>query len=154
VGVWLKQYHPEITQPQQWTRELGLEWVAAVDRAKVGDYVVFPRQSPRLGQPLLPRSKDKLIGVMRAFFRDCQEWEWIPRRFDPGRLFATPRSIKALIGPDPRTISDDIWARIMWAGLNLTPDDQFPTNAGVPFYRPPQQRDRTIEAGVHPLATG
>jgi len=134
VGVWLKQYHPEITQPQQWTRELGLEWVAAVDRAKVGDYVVFPRQSPRLGQPLLPRSKDKLIGVMRAFFRDCQEWEWIPRRFDPGRLFATPRSIKALIGPDPRTISDDIWARIMWAGLNLTPDDQFPTNAGVPFY--------------------
>ena len=24
----------------------------------------------------------------RTFFRDCQEWEWIPRRFDPARALA------------------------------------------------------------------
>ena len=26
----------------------------------------------------------------------------------------------ALIGPEPRVIADDIWAKLMWAGLNLT----------------------------------
>ena len=31
-----------------------------------------------------------------------------------------PRSIAALIGPDPRVIADEIWAKLMWAGLNLT----------------------------------
>jgi integrase len=134
VGVWLKSHYPEVTQPQQWTRELCLEWVVAVNHIKVGEYVTFPKRVPRLGQPLMPRSKDSYLGAMRIFFRDLQEWEWIPRRFDPGRLFATPRSIKALIGPAPRTISDDIWARIMWAGLNLTSDDLFSTSAGVPFY--------------------
>ena len=168
VGVWLKRHHPEVTQPQQWTRELGLEWVTAIDHMKVGDYVTCPSQFPRLGQPLLPRSKDSYLGAMRAFFRDLQEWEWIPRRFDPGRLFATPRSIKALIGPAPRTISDDIWARIMWAGLNLTSEDLFSSTGGpllpprirqgiggdMALCRAPQRRDRTITIGMHPLAAG
>ncbi|HAG07215.1 MAG TPA: hypothetical protein DCL13_03485 [Peptococcaceae bacterium] len=27
VGRWLQTHHPEVTNPQQWTRELGLEWV-------------------------------------------------------------------------------------------------------------------------------
>ena len=130
VGVWLKRHHPEVIRPQQWTRELGLEWVVAIDRMKVGDYVTCPRQVPRLGQPLLPRAKNNNLSAMRAFFRDLQEWEWIPRRFDPGRLFATPRSIKALIGPAPRTVSDDIWARIMWAGMNLTSEDLFSSAGG------------------------
>ena len=26
----------------------------------------------------------------------------------------------ALIGPDPRVIADEVWAKLMWAGLNLT----------------------------------
>jgi integrase len=133
VGVWLKRHHPEVIRPQQWTRELGLEWVVAIDRMKVGDYVNCLRQVPRLGQPLLPRAKNNNLSAMRAFFRDLQEWEWIPLRFDPGRLFATPRSIKALIGPAPRTVSDDIWARIMWAGLNLTSEDLF-LRTGGPYY--------------------
>ncbi len=57
------------------------------------------------------------------FLRDCQEWGWIPRRFDPGRSLKTPGSIVALMGPDPRVIADDVWAKLLWAGLNLTPDD-------------------------------
>jgi integrase len=133
AGVWLKNYHPDVTRPQQWTRELGLEWVTIIDHMNVGDYVTYPNQFPRLGQPLLPRSKDRYLGATKAFFRDLQEWEWIPRRFDPGRLFATPRSIRALIGPDPRTISDDIWARIMWAGMNLTPEDLFLSAGGLRY---------------------
>jgi hypothetical protein len=62
---------------------------------------------------------------------DLQEWEWIPRRFDPFRAFATPRSIKALIGPAPRTIADDLWAKLLWAGLNLTVAD-LPGHGGAP----------------------
>ena len=60
----------------------------------------------------------------RIFFRDLQEWEWIPRRFDVATALRTPRSINALLGPDPRVIADDIWAKLMWAGLNLTHDDR------------------------------
>ena len=62
---------------------------------------------------------------------DLQEREWIPRRFDPFRAFATPRSIKALIGPAPRTIADDLWAKLLWAGLNLTVAD-LPGHGGAP----------------------
>jgi hypothetical protein len=48
-----------------------------------------------------------------AFFRDCQEWEWIPRRFDVATALRTPRSINPLLGPDPRVIADDIWAKLL-----------------------------------------
>jgi len=57
------------------------------------------------------------------FFRDCQEWNWIPRRFDPNRSFSTPRSIRALIAPDPQVIQNDVWAKLLWAGLNLEEED-------------------------------
>ncbi len=133
IGRWLNIHHPEITQPQQWTRALSLAWVVAVDRMKVGEYVICQKQLPRLGQPLLPRSKDDYLSATRTFFRDCQEWEWIPMRFDPGRVFATPRSIKALIGPAPRTISDDIWARLIWAGMSLASKDLF-SSMGRSYY--------------------
>jgi integrase len=101
AGRWLQASHPEITRADQWTRELAAEYVGAVDRMHVGAF----------------------LGAMRCFFADIQEWEWIPRRFDPFRAFATPRSIKALIGPAPRIIADDLWAKLLWAGLNLTLED-------------------------------
>jgi integrase len=47
----------------------------------------------------------------------------MPRRFDPSRALATPRAVKALIGPIPRVIADDLWAKLLWAGLNLTDAD-------------------------------
>ena len=47
----------------------------------------------------------------------------IPRRFDPARSLTAPKSLLALIGPNPRAIADDIWAMLVWAGLNLTADD-------------------------------
>ena len=92
----------------------------------------------RHGGPLSPRSKAHLIWSLRTFFRDLQEWEWIQRRFDPRRAFALPRSIKALIGPNPRVISDEVWAKLMWAGLNLTgadlPRHGHPGGDGKPWY--------------------
>jgi hypothetical protein len=47
------------------------------------------RVVPYHGQPLMPRTT--------------------PR--------TTPRGISALIGPDPRVIADDGWAKLLWAGL-------------------------------------
>jgi len=60
---------------------------------------------------------------MRHFIRDLQEWEWIPRRFDPARTLALPRSVRVLIGPVPRVVADDQWAKLVWAGMNLGADD-------------------------------
>lgn len=121
AGRWLQACHPEITRADQWTRELASEYVGAVDRMHVGDYVWRTAGlGKKLGKPATARSKNAFLGAMRCFFADIQEWEWIPRRFDPFRAFATPRSIKALIGPAPRIIADDLWAKLLWAGLNLT----------------------------------
>lgn len=134
VGRWLATEHPQIREPSQWTRSLCAEYLAMVQHICVGDYV--QRRvglDDRLGESLSPRSKASYIVVMRAFFRDCQEWEWIPHRFNPSRALATPRTILALTGPEPRVIADEIWAKLLWAGLNLVIDD-LPVSAGGHFY--------------------
>lgn len=134
AGRWLVVAHPEITEPSQWTRQTCAAWVAAVDRMAVGDYV--QRRDAlrnRIGMPIYPRTKAHILMATRTFFRDCQEWEWFPRRFDPSRVLAVPRSVAVLIGTDPRVIADDVWAKLMWAGLNLGPDD-LPGNSADTYY--------------------
>jgi integrase len=81
---------------------------------------------------LTAATKAGQISATRRFFGDCQEWE-LPRRFDPLRALAVPRSIAALLGPNPRVIADDIWTKLLWAGLNLTAGD-LPTTQSGPFY--------------------
>jgi integrase len=87
---------------------------------------------------------------MRRFFADLQDWEWIPRRFNPFRVFATPRSIKALIGPSPRTIADDLWAKLLWAGLNLAVAD-LPTHGGVSKTQRTASGATYCNGGYYPL---
>ncbi|WP_406274356.1 hypothetical protein OH799_01000 [Nocardia sp. NBC_00881] len=60
-------------------------------------------------------TKAEQIAATRRFFRNCREWELLPRRFDPSRALAAPRGIATLLGPDPRVIADFIWAKPMWA---------------------------------------
>jgi hypothetical protein len=68
----------------------------------VGDYVQRRDHiQARAGRPILPRSKAHILGATRTFFRDLPEWECIPRRFDPTRALAVPRSVNALIGTSP-----------------------------------------------------
>lgn len=124
AGRWLAARHPEASSPECWDRELAIEFVAAVDRMTVGEWAKADKMHPeKIGKSLSARARDKQLAAMRLFFRDCQEWGWLSRRFDPRRSFATPRSIRALIAPDPRIVSDDTWAKLLWAGLNLTEDD-------------------------------
>ena len=131
AGRWLAAEHPEITEPGQWTRETCAAWVAAVDRMAVGDYVQRrDHLHGRAGKPVAPRTKAHMLMATRTFFRDCQEWEWLPRRFDPSRALAVPRSVGALIGTDPRVIADDVWAKLLHAGLNIEAADLPGTSAG------------------------
>jgi integrase len=124
AGRWLQACHPEVTSPGQWDRQLAANYVAAINRMQTGDYV-GPHANKRIHErhPLSPRAKDTYLSALRVFFADCQEWGWIPRSLDPWRAFATPRSVKALIGPAPRIVASDIWARLLWAGMNLTTED-------------------------------
>ena len=124
AGRWLADKHSKITSPEQWTRQLAIKFVADVDKMKIGDYVEnINRVCDEKGKPLTPITKSGFLSGVRRFFRDCQEWEWIPRKFSPERALATPRSVNALIKPNPRVIADDIWAKLLWAGLNLTEED-------------------------------
>ncbi|MCK9904804.1 tyrosine-type recombinase/integrase [Frankia sp. Cpl3] len=134
AGRWLAAEQPTIIEPQQWSRQTCAAWVAALDRMRVGDFVQRDAGlHHRAGQPLSAATKATYLTAVRTFFRDCQEWEWLPRRFDPQRVLATPRSVAAQIAPNPRTIADEVWAKLLWAGLNLAADDLPASRAGV-FY--------------------
>jgi len=126
AGRWLHAEHPDRAEPESWDRELAAAWIATVDRLKVGELsksLNANAMRARYGETLAPRSKAGLIGSVRTFFCDLQEWEWIERRFDPYRALVLPRSIKALLGPNPRVIAEEVWAKLMWAGLNLQRED-------------------------------
>ena len=120
VGRWLAQSGYS-SEPADWDREVAAAYVAAVDRSKIGQWsTAAGTQRLQAGQPFKPATKAGALTALRRFFRDCQEWGWIPIRFNPYQALATPRSVRSLIGPDPRIIQDDVWAKLLWAGLNLT----------------------------------
>jgi integrase len=75
------------------------------------------------GRLIAPGIRVSSISSVRCYFRDLQNWELIPRRFDPLQAFSTPKNLLSQIGPDPRVIADDVWAKLVWAGLNLVEDD-------------------------------
>jgi hypothetical protein len=81
VGRWLASEHPEITEPGQWTRQTCIAWIAALDRMRVGDFVQRTAGlHQQQGKPLAASTKATNLTAVRTFFRDCQEWEWLPRR--------------------------------------------------------------------------
>ena len=125
VGRWLYRTHPQIVTPAHWTRETVIEALAMIQHLKVGQYVSSAAHldPARVGEPMRPHSKKSILSALSLFFRDCQTWEWIPLRFEPARSFSVPRSLSRLIGPSPRIIADDVWAKLLWAGLNLTESD-------------------------------
>ncbi len=134
VGVWLWHHHPTITNPEQWTYELALEFASAVTDFKIGDYITLKDTAELigLGKGLTPRSKDHMFTVLRRFFTDLQEIPHsvgaaparrIARHFNPQLVFQTPPSIRRLIGRDPRVIDDIWWGKILQATTELTEED-------------------------------
>jgi integrase len=143
VGRWLANEHPEINSPEDWTRDLAAEAVAVTCQWRAGDWCTFaPVHVKNQGHALKPSTYAGRISALRVFFRDLQEWELIPRRFDPIRSFETPKSVLAKIGPNPRIIADDVWAKLVWAGLNLTAED-LPKRG--PFRRKPLESSYPVE---------
>ncbi len=135
AGRWVTQTHPDCAAPDRWTRDLAAEWVAVACRMTRGQWVqIDDRYRYRIGAPLSVRAKAHHLSSISSFFRDIQEWGWIPRRFDPRRSFAAPRSLRALIGPKPKVIPTDIWAKLLWAGLNLEDSDLSHHRNGKHFY--------------------
>ena len=127
VGRWLQVSHPEVTSPADWTYEMAIELVAAVNHMNVGEWSSQEHRShipsKRMGQPLRPRAKSRILQSMRVFLRDCQEWQWIEVRLNPDRALRTPRSIRSLAGPSPRIVEKEAWAKVLWAAMNLEEDD-------------------------------
>lgn len=123
TGRWLQKSHPDVVSPDRWTRALAIESIAWIDRSLIGDFTPWPTHERLRGQPLSAATKSGGIAALRRFFRDVEDWGWARLQFTPLRVFSVPKSIRTLIGPSPRTIADDLWAKLLWAGLNLERDD-------------------------------
>lgn len=136
VGRWLQATHPEVTSPEQWTRDLALDFVAAVCQWRGGEWALQPLVVGQ-GEPLSASTRIALIAETRAFFMDCQQWVWLPRRFDPLLCLQPPRSLKGQVQPKPeqKVIDSHIWARLIWAGLQLNEDHvaYFRSVLGFPY---------------------
>jgi integrase len=125
VGRWLQATSPHIDCPTQWTRTVAAEAVAMCVDLKNCEWSLSSTKSRirNSGKPMSAGGRASVLYALRTFFRDLQHWETIPRSFDPHVAFRIPRSLQALIGPDPRILPDDVWAKLIWAGLNLTAAD-------------------------------
>jgi len=135
AGRWVSATHSECTSPESWTRDLAAEWVAVACRMTIGEWTqVDGRFQKNRGKTLSAKARAHLLSSLSTFFRDIQEWGWIARRFDPRRALAAPRSLRALIGPKPRVIDDDVWAKLLWAGLNLQDSDLTKHHLGNHYY--------------------
>jgi hypothetical protein len=136
IGRWMAQTHPAVTSPKHWDYDIAADFVRAVDQMKVGDWRSnnYPEQFNRnVGKPLMPRAKGLFLHRARSFFLDLQDhplhvgkdqtMRTLPRRFNPLRALRTPPAIYRLIGPDPRTIEDKLWLKLLNAAETLQRSD-------------------------------
>src|SRR5258708_5752151 len=123
VGRWLSATYPAEAAPELWTRETVARCVAEICRMTEGQWRDQGYAQAHPEKRLSPKTVCGHLYAVRVFFRDSQEWDWMEQRFDPTRYLRTPTSVRRLIGPDPRIVSDDNWAKLVWAGLNLTEPD-------------------------------
>ena len=103
TGRWLTAKQPTIATPADWTREICTAWVARVVRIGIGDFAQR-RVGRRLGRRLVPSTMASYISAARTLLRDCQEWGWCTRRFDPATALATPRSLVPCSAPSRKSL--------------------------------------------------
>jgi integrase len=123
IGRWLAKTYPAVTTPDHWTAEIAQGFVVMVENMRSGDWISCqPKHVPK---PLKATTKSGIIYIVRRFFNDCQEWGWVKLAFNPQRYLRPSSKTMSQLGPAPRVIADDIWAKLLWAGLNLTSEDVF-----------------------------
>ncbi len=126
IGLWLADKHPKIRRPRDWTPEIAAEAIALVSNMKVGDYALPsapPVPAHRLGKPLSYNSQCAVIMHLRRFFMDVEIWEWEKLRFNPRYHLTTPTRILRQRGVNPRIVDERVWTKLIWASLNLQPED-------------------------------
>lgn len=136
VGTWLEQAHPDVVLPQQWDRQLCLSLVKAMTHLHVGEWSTTPGQAAP-GTLLRAGTRLRKIYTVRRFFLDLQDWGWIPKHFNPRVSLAPPAHLLAQVGPDPRVIAREVWAKLLHAALTLTAPDVQPdarSQANHPAY--------------------
>jgi integrase len=133
AGRWLKQYHPDICEPDQWTEALANEYVTYTCQALCGDlilpsntkYLQFRETPQRLG----PASISHRLYALRTFFSHLQrrcylingeprpklQLPWLVRE-----ALKTPDDIRAARQPNPKDIQEDTWFKLIWAACTLT----------------------------------
>ena len=83
-----------------------------------------------------PADEEQFPGVLpvcpAAFFIDYELWGWGRLQFSPYRHLATPNTPTFSRGVNPRVIDDPVWLRLIWASLNLRPEDML-TGIHYPF---------------------
>ena len=127
AGLWLAKAHPGVTSQAGWTVEVCADFLAAVDRLAVGEWVLFSFSHAgrrNVGKPMDANSKRVIYHALRRFLGDVQLWGWATLRCNPRYHQATPTSVLRLAGVNPRTIDDAIWLRLVWASLNLEAEDR------------------------------
>jgi integrase len=130
VGRWAASTRSDLEDPAAWKHQDAVELIAAINTWKKGEWCSGEHPRKRAGEPYAPSSRAGMISAVRTFFRDCQDWGWIAAAFNPQRVLLTPRTLSAKLCPNPRVIADDIWAKLMWAALNLTEADLPKTPTG------------------------
>jgi integrase len=135
AGRWLKQHHPEIREPADWTEALAAEYVTYTCQALLSDLrLPSPTSSfhtQQVPQRLSPRTIDGRLIFMRSFFSHLQRRTYTvngqPRpklqlTWLPHEAFRTPNTILAACQPNPKDIAEDTWFKLIWAACTLTQD--------------------------------
>jgi integrase len=137
VGRWMQATYPQLTSPTEWTRSTAAEAVAMCLQQKSGEWAHRPVAEVRnSGRLMAAHTRIYSLSTLRRFFSDLQQWEVIPRRFDPYNAFRAPRSLQSLVDRNPRILSDDVWAKLIWAGLNISASDLSAQGRGAAHYYP------------------
>jgi len=135
AGRWLKQYHPEVREPADWTEALAAEYVTYTCQAQLGK-LLLPANTrshhfQKTPQQLSPRTIDGRLIFMRSFFSHLQRriytvngeprpkllLTWLPQE-----AFRTPDTVLAACQPNPKDIAEDAWFKLIWAACTLTKD--------------------------------
>ena len=126
---WAAEKYPDAPCAQHWTRNTAIAYVAAVTRMLAGQWQhPMIKSTPNRGKPLRAAYQMVLLTDLRSFFSDCHDWGWFPISFNPDRYLATPKSVLAKRGPNPKPIALDLWTKLQEAGLSLTQEDLPITN--------------------------